>query len=159
MRKFESKLTIVALLASLAAPALADPKPSGAKPPDAQALANLYAGRSETWKSCKGGVYFGGKWEAQAYCARDGESVGLGKWSVSRNGKICHQMSWYWPKGDKTVGSKVEDTKCIAHLVDAQGTIWRNWEEDNDWWRMDVDKKKRFELKGKVTRLRRKLNV
>lgn len=139
-------------------PAQADPKPSGAKPPDAQVLANLYAGRTQLWRSCKAGIYFGAKWEAQAYCEKSGKSVAIGKWSVSRDGKLCHDMTWYWKEGDG-YGSK-KDGGCVRHLVDADGTMWRKWDSDPEWWRFNEERTpKGFKYKNKVNRLRKQLKI
>lgn len=161
MMIFNKAKLVGALIAIMAAtPALADPKPKGAKPVDAQTLANMYVGTSQTWKGCKGGIYYGGKYEAQAYCSKEGESVGVGKWTVDRKGRVCHELIWYWPQG-KGVGSKPQDKKeCVAHLMDANGNIWRNWNNDKDWWQLGPkDMIKGFKLKRKVKRLRKKLSV
>ncbi len=142
----------------------ADPKPKNAKASDSQAVANFYAGSSRLWKSCNGGgVYFGGGWEAQAYCNKTAPSVGLGKWSV-KNGVLCTDLVWYWKQGDG-VGSKPADKKdCIAHVTDAEGQMWRRWNDDADWWRVkpikgDKSAAKGFKLKSKVNRTRKKLGV
>lgn len=153
--------TIAALLS--ASLAYADPKPSGAKPSSNQTVANFYAGTTRLWKSCKGGVYFGAKFQAQAYCNKSGPSVGLGKWSV-KNGVVCTDLVWYWKQGDG-VGSKPADKKnCIAHVTDAEGQMWRRWNNDADWWRVkaikdDKSASKGFKFKSKVNKLRRKLDV
>jgi len=120
-------------------------------------LANLYAGNTNNWKSCKGGIYFGGQWEAQATCTRDGDSVGLGKWSVSRDGSVCWDLNWYWPQGDGTVGTKTDQKNCTYHLVDSDGTIWRRWQDDQEWWK--IGDTKGFKYKRQIRRLRKKLNV
>ncbi|KIN62398.1 DUF995 domain containing protein [Sulfitobacter noctilucicola] len=142
----------------------ADPKPKNTKATDSQTVANFYAGTSRLWKSCKpGGVYLGGGWEAQAYCKRKSESVSVGKWSVKR-GVLCIDLVHYWQQGDG-VGSKPnDDRECIAHITDADGQIWRSWNDDGDWWRLQAVKDdkgaaKGFKLKSKVTRLRKKLGV
>ena len=158
MKFFATTIGITALVMTLGAPAKADPKPVGAAVPGAQTLANIYAGRTVPWKDCKGGIYFGGGWQAQAYCNRKGPAVGLGEWSVTRTGRVCYDLGWYWPTGDG-VGSKPKEKECMAHLIDASGRLWVNWEKDNEWWGMDQSKNKGFKLKGKVTRLRRKLSL
>lgn len=140
--------------------ALADPKPKGAKPVPAQTIANLYAGKTQNWKSCNAGIYYGGGWEAQAFCEKDGKAVGLGKWSVSNKGRVCHQLTWFWQDGDG-YGSKKSDADCISHLIDSDGVIWRKWDSDKDWWRLTSTKSmtKGFKHKAKINRLRRKLGV
>ena len=160
-----NKLPFVAgaVLIAFATSGAADPKPKNSKAADSQAVANFYAGTSRVWESCKGGVYFGGQFEAQAYCDKGTPSVGLGKWSV-KGGVICTDLIWHWKDGDG-VGSKPSDNRdCIAHIVDSEGTMWRRWNDDKDWWRVQdikADKKaaKGFKFKSKVNRMRRKLGV
>ena len=155
---------LVAMMAFGATTLSADPKPKNAKVTDSQTVANHYAGTSRTWKSCKpGGVYFGGGWEVQSYCKKESESVGLGKWSVKK-GVMCTDLVYYWKKGDG-VGSKPNDKQeCISHVTDAEGQIWRRWNNDPDWWRLtpikdDKRAAKGFKFKSKVKRLRKKLGV
>ena len=140
--------------------AFADPKPKGAKSASAQTVANHYAGKTHHWKSCKGGIYFGANWQAQAYCNKEGPSIGLGKWSVTKRGKICHELTWYWPKGDGH-GSKVDKKDCTEHVVDANGEMWRSWQGEKDWWRSQYQKnlEKGFKHKSKINRLRKKLKL
>lgn len=139
--------------------AQADPKPVGAKAMDRQALANLYAGRTHTWKDCKAGIYYGGGWEAQAFCEKSGKAVGVGTWSVKAGGKLCRQLNWYWPEGG-SVGTKAEEEKCVEHVVDSNGTVWRSWPDDADWWRFnDKNTPKGFKHKRKVNQMRKKLKV
>ena len=131
------KCVVVGIALGCAGGALADPKPKGAKAVDAQTVANMYGGKSLTWKGCKGGIYYGPNFEAQAYCNKNGKSVGVGKWNVSSKGSLCHNLTWYWPQDDG-YGSKPQDKKeCIHHLVDGDGQIWRNWSGNKDWWRMN----------------------
>ena len=163
MRHFSALLGAVAIC-TLALPAMADPKPRGAKPADGQMIANIYVGKTQNWKTCKAGIYYGGKGKAQAYCHKEGDKepgVGIGKWTVTRKGKVCADMIWYWREGDG-YGSKPNDKPdCINHVVDKEGTIWRNWDGNKDWWRLDpkTGVEKGFKYKSKVNRLRRKLGV
>lgn len=141
--------------------ALADPKPKGAKPTSGQVVANYYVGKTQAWKSCKAGIYYGGQWQAQAFCEKKGKSVGVGTWSVSANGKLCHDIIWYWPDGDG-YGSKPQDRPdCISHVTDPDGVIWRKWDNDKDWWKLEGSKNltKGFKFKSKVNRMRKKLGV
>lgn len=141
----------------------ADPKPKNAKATDSQTVANFYAGTSRVWSTCNGGgVYFGAGWEAKAYCNKNSPSVGWGTWSV-RNGVICHDLVWYWKEDGQTKTHK-GDQGCIAHLTDAEGTIWRRWNDDKDWWRLQPikdDKKasKGFKFKSKFNRTKKKKGV
>lgn len=155
---------IAASFAVCASLVSADPKPKNSKASDNQTVANFYAGTTRLWDSCNGGgVYFGGGWEAQAYCKKKGESVGLGKWSVKR-GVICTELVWYWKDGD-SVGSKPADKKdCIAHVTDAEGQMWRRWNDDADWWRVQPIKKDKKadngrKLNSKIKRARKKIGV
>ena len=157
MTHIASTFGIAALVVLLTSPTFADPKPKGAKPPDAQTLANFYAGKTTIWKSCDGGIYFGGEWQAQATCRKKGKSVGLGKWSVSRDGRVCWQLNWYWPNGADGVGTKIEPQSCTYHLVDANGTMWRRWQDDAEWWK--PNDASGFKFKRHITRLRKELNV
>jgi hypothetical protein len=151
---------ILALSLTSTWPAQADPKPPGARATDAQTLANLYAGKSQLWNSCKGGIYYGGQWQAQAFCSKDGESVGLGEWSVTRRGEVCHELTWYWSAGDG-VGSKKDAKDCISHVTDPQGVIWRKFENDADWWKVENSKSfvEGFKMKSKVSKMRRKVSL
>lgn len=147
--------------ASMALPGLADPKPADAVKADPQAVVNFYAGRTYVWKNCKGGVYYGAGWEAQAYCNKDGPSVGIGTWTVNAKGQLCHTLQWYWPKGSG-YGTKEPETDCINHAGTTSGELWHNWPDSADWWRLTDNKKfqpKGFKDKSKIKRLRRKLGV
>lgn len=155
-------LLATVLLAGTPALVAADPKPQNAKPADPQTIANAFAGKTFKWKTCKGGIYYGANWQAQAYCNREGPAVGIGTWSVDANARICHALTWYWFEGDE-VGSKSEpvtDRNCEEHLVDPSGRIWRSWGGETEWWDFPSSyMKKGFLLKSKVTRLRKKLGV
>lgn len=143
--------------------AFADPKPKGAKPTDSQTVANFYAGTTRVWSSCNGGgIYFGGGWEAKAYCNKNSPSVGWGEWSVKR-GVLCHDVKWYW-KEDGAVKVHQGKIDCIAHVTDPEGQIWRRWNDDADWWRLqDIKKDKKaakgFKFKNKFERTRKKKGV
>lgn len=143
--------------------AAADPKPKGAKPSDSQEVANFYAGTTRMWQSCNGGgIYFDSGWEAKAYCNKNAPSVGWGKWSV-KNGTLCHEIVWRW-MADGELKTQNGDKGCIAHVTDADGQMWRKWDSDKDWWRVQPiksDKKafKGFKLKGKFNRTKRKNGV
>ena len=159
------KLTILGVCTAFALSAntaIADPKPRGAKAADPNVVAKMYGGGTSIWKGCKGGIYYGAKWQAQAYCNKQGPSVGLGKWSVDRKGTVCWNLQWYWPQ-DGEYGTKKQDGKeCIQHLVDKDGTMWRHWTSDgNNWWRVDPNDatEKGFKLKSKVNRVRRKIGI
>lgn len=147
--------------ATFAGPVAADPKPADAAKIAPQTVANFYAGRSNIWKGCKGSIYFGAGWEAQAMCSKDGPAVGLGTWKIEANGSLCYELTWYWPEGSN-VGSKPGERTCIEHVTDTQGRIWHKWPKDVDWWIQSGDSKNwktGFQNKRKITRLRKKLGV
>ena len=149
---------IASLTASIA---LADPKPANSVNADPQTVANAFAGKTMRWKNCKAGVYYGGKWEAQALCEKDGSSIGLGKWSVTREGAVCIDLVFYWDENGETKSQPQErNPDCIYHVVDPNGQVWHRWEDDTEWWRGFSDNLvKGFKYKGKIRRLRRKLDV
>jgi len=162
-RKILGAIAIAAALALSAGFVAADPKPKGAKVTDNQTVANFYAGSTRIWKSCNGGgIFFGGGWEAKAYCNKTSPSVGWGKWSVKK-GKICHEIVWYWKK-DGEAKSKKSNKDCIAHVTDADGNMWRRWNDDKDWWRVksikeDKNAAKGFKFKSKFNRTKKKNGV
>ena len=154
-------LSAALILAPMAG--IADPKPKGARNASAQTVANAVAGKTHNWKDCKGGIYYGGKWQAQAWCNKDGPAVGLGTWSVNSKGRLCHDLTWYWPKGDG-YGSKREPVtarNCDDHVIAPDGVMWRSWGGEKDWWKFDTNPNlvKGFKHKRKINQLRRKLGV
>ena len=161
MISFKHKLILGAALTALAFPAVADPKPRGAKAADGQTIANMYVGQTQTWKRCRGGIYYGGGGQSQAFCHIEGDkpNVGFGKWTVTSKGKVCADMQWHWGKGAEN--SKQNDKPdCIHHIVDKEGQIWRRWNDDKDWWRFNADSTtKGNALKGKINRLKRKFGA
>lgn len=166
MKNFAKILCSAALL-SAPSITLADPKPEGAQRADPQTVANFYIGKSHKWNSCNGGIYFDSNWEARAYCNRDGPSVGMGKWIIYSDGKLCNDLTWYWPEGDG-VGSKKEgitDRDCFDHVIDSNGDLWSRWQgEKNDpnaWWKRQGNRNivKGDAFRREVKRLRRKLDI
>jgi hypothetical protein len=94
------KLLLIPTLIFAGTTAQADPKPKPSAALSAQVVANTYAGRMQVWKSCKGGVYFGGNWEAVAYCSKNKNSVGVGTWNTKgRQGLLSNNMAFCkrWP--------------------------------------------------------------
>lgn len=115
----------------------ADPLPSGAKTPDAGKLAAAYLGRTELWESdCGGGIYFGPKGQARAWCATNPEGFAAGTWSVDAYGRMCHHLLWYYKSGSR-VGSSAGDPACITHVSDRRGRIWRKWPQSDEWWLLE----------------------
>ncbi|WP_193747566.1 DUF995 domain-containing protein [Leisingera sp. ANG-M7] len=140
--------------------ATADPKPQNAAVPAAQELANLYGGKTQIWKKCQGGVYYGPRWEAQGYCAQHPNSVGVGKWHIDGRGRVCQKMTWYHSKDGALIAKEGEE-ECISHLQAADGIVWRSWPKDREWWKAtnSVSLEKGFKFKSKIRRLRKKLKV
>jgi hypothetical protein len=77
-----------------------------------------------------------------------------------KKGKVCHQQSWNWPKGDG-VGTKDDKAHCRNLVVAPDGVVWLNWGEDNEWWRLENQDSivKGFESKRNVNKWRKKLGV
>ena len=167
---YSAKLTLAAAIFAVSTTGgLADPQPEGAKKAPPQQVANFYAGKTQFWSTCNGGgIYYDGGWEARAYCNNRGESVGLGTWSISKNGRICHDLTWYWQDGDGSVKSDdkpVSDRNCDDIVLAPDGTLWARWvhqkTDSNAWWRLNTSDsiKTGNKLKGKIKRTRRKLGV
>ncbi|WP_264213468.1 DUF995 domain-containing protein [Leisingera thetidis] len=143
-----------------AAGAFADPKPRNASVTGGQALAALYGGKTQIWKKCQGGIYYGPRWEAQAYCAQHPNSVGVGTWRIDGKGRVCQNLTWYWSV-DGQLTSKEGEEECISHLTAEDGIVWRSWPKDREWWKAtnSASLEKGFKLKSKIRRLRKKLKV
>ncbi|WP_139816234.1 DUF995 domain-containing protein [Planktotalea arctica] len=143
------------------APAHADPKPRPATALSAQVVANKFVGHMQVWKGCKGGIYFGGNWEAVAYCGDNKDTVGIGSWNT-KGGKICYQVTWYFVKTGQ-LSQKQRPAKCeVAMVSDKDGQVWHSWESDSDWWR-GFPREKHFakgnKYKRQIAKLRKKYGV
>lgn len=161
--KHIKKITLAACAVLLTAtlPAQADPKPRPSKALSAQVVANKFVGTMQVWKSCQGGIYFGGNWEAVAYCGQHKKSVGVGKWTT-RGGKICYEMTWHFVKNG-TQQTKVNPMKCEVEMVsDKDGQVWHSWSSDKDWWRgfpRDKNFSKGSKYKRQIAKLRKQYGV
>lgn len=164
LRNFAVSTGVAITIIMTASLAIADPKPKNSKRADSQTVANLYAGTSRIWKSCNGGgVYLGGGWEAKSYCNKNSESIGIGKWSVKK-GVMCSDLVWYWKSGNEVKSKPNDSPDCIAHIVDAEGVMWRRWNDDADWWRVQAIKDdksgvKGFKFKSKYNRMAKKVGL
>lgn len=161
MKLFKRNLIVAAALSALVLPAYADPKPRGTKPADGQTVANMYVGKTQTWKRCRGGVFYGGGGAAEAYCHIEGDSenVGIGRWTVTSKGRVCADMQWHWGKGEGK-SKRNDEPDCIDHIVDKDGQIWRRWNDDKDWWKFSDDSvDKGHTLKRKTNKLKRKFGL
>lgn len=127
--------TVFAAIAFSTVPANAGSKPRGAKPANPKMIIQLYAGN--TWVWSKGGLYMmpGGK--AQAVWE---QSIGSGTWSVTTKGTLCRTMIWHWIGDGGKAGSEPK-RQCNRHVVDKDGVIWQRHDEDNDWYRLNIDGK------------------
>ncbi|CUH99990.1 DUF995 domain-containing protein [Leisingera aquaemixtae] len=132
--KLAAKLAATVLLGALPSLVLADPKPRSAKPASPQRIAGIYAGKTDIWaEGCGGGIYYAPNQQARAWCGENSESLGAGEWTIDPQGRVCHQLSWYWPNGDQA-GKSLGEQTCISHVVDRWGTVWRSWPNDPEWW-------------------------
>lgn len=140
--------------------AMADPKPRNANVTAGQELAKLYGGNTQTWEGCQGGIFYGAKGEAQAYCEKHPDSVGVGTWRIDGKGRVCHKLNWYW-SSDGALVTKQDNERCITHRTAEDGIVWRSWPDDNEWWKATGSKSlvKGFKFKSKIRRLRKKLKV
>ena len=167
MRIFSVLLPTIVIAGLAASTASAEFKPEGARKADAQTVASFFVGKSHKWKACKGGIYYGANFEAQAWCNRKGPSVGLGKWTVSKSGTICHELAWYWPQGGGygTKPAEVTNEQCNEAVVAPDGTLLIRWLGEPDkadgWWRPGKSNSivKGNAFKNKINRLRRKMGV
>ncbi len=168
---FKATLPAVACLLFVgASTALADAKPTDAVKANPQDIANFWAGKTHTWRDCKGGIYYGGGWKAEAWCEKNNPAVGIGTWSVDANGTICHDLTWYWKEGNG-VGSDspgVTERSCEDHVQTSNGEIWNRWRghdsaKTEDWWRPansdGVNQGYDRTIKRKISRLRKKLDI
>ncbi|MBY6065496.1 DUF995 domain-containing protein [Leisingera aquaemixtae] len=105
-------------------------------------------------------MYYGPRWEAQAYCGKHPDSVGVGKWYIDAKGRVCQKLTWYWAKNGERLSEPGEE-ECISHLTAADGIVWRSWPKDREWWKAtnSASLEKGFKFKSKIRRLRKKLKV
>ena len=141
-------LTATAILPTSA---LAGPKPSGAKSAKGAEIKAAFAGKS--WRWSKGGAHFASNGKFHAIF--DG-SVGLGSWSVSGSGTLCHNATWYWDD-DGLVTKKVKD--CYKHVVDPDGDLWQH-SKDDGWYKFPARRISSGDKYGsKVNRMKKKLGI
>lgn len=164
----KSLFAAVIIATSAATPSLADGKPKGAKKAPAQQVANFYAGKTQTWKSCNGGgIYYGGQWQAQAYCNKNTPSVGIGTWSVNAQGRICHDLTWYWREDGKVKSNHkpVGPRNCDDVALAPDGNMWARWVHEKSksdaWWNLTQSENVQSgnKLKGKINRMRRQFGI
>lgn len=103
--------------------------PDTATKADPQTIYELYADRTQEWPDGSGGWYFAPNMKLAAV-AND-NTYGYGTWWVTRNGRLCTQVTWQW--GRKRADSNTETT-CWRHAV-VDGEIWKQY--DTGWWPFD----------------------
>ncbi|MDQ2092988.1 DUF995 domain-containing protein [Rhodobacteraceae bacterium 10Alg 79] len=111
--------------------------PRGAQPASPTKVFQAYIGKTDLWDAdCGGGIYFGPNGQARAWCSQNSDNLGAGAWSVQSDGQLCHELTWYWPNGQRS-GMSAGDRACISHVVDRRGKLWRSWPESTEWWPID----------------------
>lgn len=119
--------------------AVADPLPNGAKTPTPEQVMAVYIGKTAIWEdNCGGGIYFGPNSQARAWCAQNSDNLGAGKWSVDSYGRMCHELTWYWPNNGRA-GRSAGEISCIQHVVDRHNRVWRNYPGEAEWWPVKGD--------------------
>ncbi len=126
-------------------------KPAGAKNAKGADIKAAFSGKS--WRWSKGGGYFASN--GKFHGVFDG-SVGLGSWSVSGSGTLCHNVTWYWDDGG-LVTKKVKD--CYKHVVDPDGKLWQHY-KTGGWYKFPERKISSGDKYGsKVNRMKKKLGL
>ncbi|MFY1706864.1 DUF995 domain-containing protein [Tritonibacter scottomollicae] len=129
-------LLSISLMASLPMVALADPKPRNARPASAQKVINTYSGKTDLWeRGCQGGIYLSPNKRARAWCSENSDSMAAGTWSVSQDGTLCQNLTWFWSEG-ANVGSSASEPLCIQHVINSWGVMYRRWPGGSEWWPM-----------------------
>lgn len=89
--------------------------------------------------------------------------MGRGTWDV-KNGVICSDLVWYYKDGAKIKSKPGDSPECIAHVVDADGKMWRRGNDDADWSSVttvknDTSASKGFKFKSKLNRTSKKFGL
>jgi hypothetical protein len=149
------------LVAALPVSALADPLPFGAKTPAPSQIIAAYIGKTEQWGGdCDGGIYFGPNNQARVWCAQSSDSLGAGSWTVDEYGRMCHDLTWYWPSNGRA-GSSPGEKSCILHVVDRFDRVWRSYPGQTEWWPVKGDPNliRGYIYQNEVLALKNKLGV
>jgi len=132
------------LFCSIATTALADhtgngitgKKPKRADVAPAHKIIKMYQGKTDLWSTdCNGGIYFSPLGQARAWCADKSGNLGAGTWTADSQGRLCHNLNWYWQDGQRS-GKSSGGEECIAHIIDRGGSMWRSWPNSSEWWPM-----------------------
>lgn len=152
----KTALKTILILATISAIGLnaahAGSKPDGASAANAEDIRVAFSGKSWRWK------------EGGAYHAKDGKMiailwegvVGVGRWSVSSDGTLCHNATWYWNKTSPRQ-RKVKD--CWKHVVDQKGRTWQH-DRVHGWYKFP-----KFQISSgdkysrRVNRLKKKIGL
>ena len=127
-------LLSISLVASLPVAAAADPKPRNARPAPAGKVIATYSVKTDIWgQDCQGGIYFSPNNQARAWCSEQSENMAAGTWSVSADGTLCQDLTWFYPDGSGA-GSSSSEPLCIQHVVNGWGVMYRSWPGDSEWW-------------------------
>ncbi len=100
------------------------------KPPP-QTLVRMFANRTEGWDSGSGSYYGAdGTWRAVNTTE---QSLGLGRWYVTTQSKLCTESIWRWRQDFGTeTGEKI--TSCRYFRKDPNGQLWSTSETANGPW-------------------------
>jgi len=149
------------LIAAVPVAAMADPLPYKAKTPAPSQVIAAYIGKTEQWDAdCDGGIYFGPNNQARAWCAQSSDSLGAGTWTVDSYGRMCHNLTWYWPNNGRA-GSSPGEKSCIQHVVDRFDRVWRSYPGQSEWWPVkgDASLTRGYIYQNEVAGLKKKLGI
>lgn len=125
-------VAVCVLAAMPAASALAGGKPKGAKATPPEVILQLYAGKTSNWNS-GGHAYWGPGGRFQGI-NKTKDAVGIGKWYVTRQGKLCHEANWHKAEGGAV--KAYPHKSCWQFVTAPDGTVWERYlNEDGDWYR------------------------
>jgi len=149
------------VLATVPFCAIADPLPHGARTPTPQQIMAVYVGKTAIWdENCGGGIYFGSNNQARAWCAENSESLGAGEWRVDAYGRMCHDLTWYWPNKGRA-GRSAGEKSCIRHVVDRFDRVWRSHPGQTEWWPVNDDPNlvRGYMFRNDIIATKRKLGI
>lgn len=131
---------------------LAAEKPTGSKPAGSAIVKRAISGKSWRWSS-KDGAHFARNGKFQAIWEG---TVALGDWSVSDEGTLCHDATWY-RDNNGVVGDRYKI--CFEHAVAPDGQLWQN--DPNHGWKQFPKKSLLFGdwYSLKIARQKRKLGL
>ena len=115
-------MALAVVIAALALPAAAERKPKGSKRSDPALIHKLYVGTTSTAQLESGleSEYFAPDGSYQAISG--GETLGIGKWYVTKRGSLCNEAEWYYVR--KGVLKPKRLKTCLHHVTDPYGVVW-----------------------------------